>query len=180
MAWLLTVVFWIDPARFVWDEMLPLHYCHLANLIGAMAVLSRRRLFKAVIYFWTFTLCIWAFLTPVLYVGPWHIEFWIFWLYHLFVLLAVAHVLVADRFRPQGSDLRLALVFTAVFTLVLVVVNNLFGWNYGFVGPSKPEVATPIDVLGPYPLRLLWMAMLAFVLFLLCQLPWWLRRNAGR
>ncbi len=175
-TWLGNTAFWMWPSWFAWEQALPLHYCNLANVFGAIAVLTRRRLFQALIYFWALALCIWAFLTPTVRMGPLHAQFWIFWLYHLFILLAVAHVLVADQFRPEGRDLRHVMVFTAIYTGVLIVVDYLGGWNYGFVGPSKPESTTLIDALGPYPLRLLWIVLLAAVALSLCYLPWYAAR----
>lgn len=178
VAWLINTTFWMWPSRFIWEQALPLHFCNMANLIGAVAVLARRRLFQAVIYFWALALCIWAFLTPTVEMGPRHAEFWIFWLYHAFILIAVAHVLVIDRFRPEKCDLLQVVAFTAAYTGILIAVNYQWGWNYGFVGPSKPNAPTLIDALGPYPLRLLWIALLALGLFVLCYLPW-IRKGRG-
>lgn len=180
VAWIINTAYWMSPSRFVWEQALPLHYCNMANLIGAVAVLTRRRFFQALIYFWALALCIWAFLTPTVRYGPGHGDFWIFWFYHGFIPLAVAHVLVVDRYRPTFTDLLGVMGFTVLYTLALVVIDNVWGWNYGFVGPGKPESTTLLDVLGPYPLRLLWIALLAIVLFLLCLAPWSLWRRVPR
>mgnify|MGYP001627904167 CR=1 FL=1 len=172
-VWLLNSFFWTVFAPFRWEQSLPLHFCNLANLIGAVAVLRKGgRLFKSVLYFWATTLCIWAFLTPVLGSGPDGPEFWIFWLYHLFIPLAVLETFLVQRFRPAFRDLRNAILFTLAFTLSLAVINRIFGWNYGFVGPSTPENPTLLDVLGPYPIRILWMILIASALFFLVWLPW--------
>jgi hypothetical integral membrane protein (TIGR02206 family) len=177
VAWLVNTGYWFLPDRFAWGTSLPLHFCNLANLIGAAAVLGPWRFWKAILYFWACTLCIWAFLTPALYGGYATVEFWVFWGYHLFIPLAVVEVLVVQRFRPDLTDLRHAWWFTLVFLLLLLIPDNLCGWNYGFVGPSVPTAPTVIDLLGPYPWRLLWMALLATALYLLAWLPW---RNKGK
>ena len=172
LAWFLNTAYWAMPSRFMWEQALPLHYCNMANLIGAVAVLWRRRLFQGVIYFWALALCIWAFITPTVRYGPAHMDFWIFWIYHLFILLAVAHVMVIDQFRPSFRDLLRVSAFTSLYTIMLVIVDYAFGWNYGFVGPSKPKSPTLIDSLGVYPLRLVWITLLAALLFVLAFLPW--------
>lgn len=172
-VWMLNTVFWTVLAPFCWEQSLPLHFCNLANLLGAIAVLRKGgRLFKSVLYFWATTLCIWAFLTPVLGSGPDGPEFWIFWVYHLFIPLAVLETFLVQRFRPGFRDLRNAILFTLGFTLSLAVIDRIFGWNYGFVGPSTPENPTLLDVLGPYPIRILWMILIASALFFLVWLPW--------
>jgi hypothetical integral membrane protein (TIGR02206 family) len=170
--WLINTVYWMWPSRFHWAGSLPLHFCNLANLIGAIAVFGRSRLFKAVLYFWAFALCIWAFLTPVLSKGPARPEFWVFWGYHLFILLALVEVLVVQRFRPNWNDCRNVWLFTIVYTGILAILDYRLEWQYGFVGPSTPENPTLLDVLGPYPLRLLWMILIATALFGLLLLPW--------
>ena len=80
VVWVIYAIYAALPSRFSWHHSIPLHFCNMANLIGAVAVLRRQRLFQSVIYFWTFALCIWAFLTPTLLSGPFHFGFWIFYL----------------------------------------------------------------------------------------------------
>ncbi len=172
-VWLLNTALWTVLTPFRWEQSLPLQFCNLANLFGAIAVFRKGgRLFKSVLYFWATTLCIWAFLTPVLGSGPDGPEFWIFWLYHVFIPIAVLETFLVQRFRPSFRDLGNAIGFTLAFTLLLAVIDRIFGWNYGFVGPSTPQNPTLLDVLGPYPLRILWMILIASTLFFLAWLPW--------
>lgn len=175
--WAIACGFWFFPGYFRIDQSLPLHFCNLANLIAVIAVGFRVRAAQALLYFWTFALCIWAFLTPFLMVGPAHAWFWVFWLYHLFIPLATAWVLSVDQFRPNLRDLKTAIGITFAYTALLALLNALTGWNYGFVGPGKPGQPSMIDVLGPYPLRLLWMTLIAAALFSLLLLPWRRRKN---
>lgn len=178
LSWLVTFLFGLRPATFRWDEALPLHFCNLANLIGALAVARRPRLAQSLLYFWTFALCIWAFLTPALFDGPAQAGFWVFWIYHLFIPVSLAWVLAVDGFRPRWRDLRNATGLTFLYMCALAALNAVTGWNYGFVGPGKPGQPSLVDVLGPYPLRLAWMALLGAALFLLLLLPW-LRKPAS-
>ena len=175
VMWVASAVFCALPPRLSWDYSLPLHFCNLANLIGAAAVLGPWRIWKSVLYFWTVTLCIWAFLTPVIGGGYGTLEFWVFWGYHLFIPLTVVEVLVVQRFRPNLRDLRNAWIFTFCYFILLVVLDRIFGWTYGFVGPSKPGAPTPLDVLGDYPLRLLVMIPVTTGRSLLAWWPWRMR-----
>jgi len=172
VAWLGNSVYWCLPAQFSWNNSLPLHFCNLANLIGAVAVLGPWRLWKAVLYFWTLTLCIWAFLTPVIGGGYATLEFWVFWGYHLFIPLAVVEVLVVQRFRPSLTDLRNAWILTFCYLVMLVILDWITGWTYGYVGPSTPDAPTLLDVFGPYPWRLFWMIPLGSGLYLGAWWPW--------
>jgi hypothetical integral membrane protein (TIGR02206 family) len=179
LSWALTVGYSAHPARFSWDSSLPLQFCNLANLLGAYAVASRHRLAQALMYFWTFALSSWAFLTPSLYVGPSHLQFWIFWNYHVFIPIATAWILVADRFRPDWTDWGRALAVSVAYMGALAVLDAITGWNYGFVGPDTPTQANLLDFLGPYPIRLLWMLLVGTGLFALLMLPRAFRRRGG-
>ena len=172
VVWVVSAVFCSLPPRLAWDYSLPLHFCNLANLIGAAAVLGPWRFWKSVLYFWAVTLCIWAFLTPVIGGGYATLEFWVFWGYHLFIPLTVVEVLVVQRFRPSFTDLRNAWILTFCYLVLLVILDYITGWTYGYVGPSTPDAPTLLDVFGPYPWRLLWMSLIASGLYLLAWLPW--------
>ena len=172
VTWIATLLYSFHPERFEWDFSLPLHFCNLANLIGAVAVLSPRRIPKSILYFWGFTLCPWAFLTPSLEEGPAHLWFWIFWLYHLCIPLSLFWTVIRVHYRPSWADLKTILILTWAFTLALALLDHFTGWNYGFVGPGMPLQKSPIDALGPYPIRILSMLLIGSALFLLALLPW--------
>lgn len=178
VSWALSNGYGFLPERFSWDESLPLHFCNLANLLGAHAVATRHRISQSLVYFWSIALCSCAFLTPSLYVGPAHLWFWLFWIYHAFIPVSLAWILVADRFRPGWRDWRNAVALTLAFMAALAVLDAVTGWNYGFVGPGVPTQRNLLDFLGPYPLRLLWMALDGASLFTLLMLPW-LRPRRG-
>jgi hypothetical integral membrane protein (TIGR02206 family) len=176
LVWTINASFWLFPERFEWARSLPLQICNLANLVGAMAVLKRHRLSQGILYFWALGLCIWAVVTPTLDMGPAKLGFWIFWVYHLFIGLAAAFLLGAEKFRPDLSDLSKTIVFTLGYVAILFLVNWGFNWNYGFVGPTTPDVKTPVDALGPYPQRVFIMGLMGSLVFTALWLPWQLVR----
>lgn len=178
LSWVLSNGYGLHPSRFNWSESLPLHFCNLANLIGALAVATRIRRAQSLMYFWTFGLSIWAFLTPSLYEGPASVWFWLFWLYHVFILIAATWILIADGFRPTWSDFRNSLSSTFLYMSLLAILDFFTGWNYGFVGPSLPSQANLLDFLGPYPTRLVWMALIGTAIFTLLMIPW-IRRDTS-
>lgn len=172
LAWIINTAMALSPKYFTWESSLPLYYCNWANLLGAAAALTRNRIVDALLYYWACGLTVWAFVTPTLEFGPGHVGFWIFWGYHLCIALAVCHLLVADRFRPGLKDWLTASTITVLYGIVLVPVNLHWGWNYAFLGQANPNAPTPIDFLGAWPLRLLWLALLAVAVFFLLTLPW--------
>lgn len=171
LSWLLSNGFWLQPHLFAWEQSLPLHFCNLANLISVVAIWKKTRSAQSLLYFWSFGLCVWAMLTPALDQGPSTLWFWLFWSYHVFIFIAVAIVLT-DGFRPTWRDFRQSLAITLGYMAILAVVDAVSGWNYGFVGEGMPLQPSPMDFLGPYPLRLLWIALIGTAIFALLMLPW--------
>lgn len=169
-TWLLNTAFNLAPSRFDWHLSLPLHVCNLANLIGAAALWFRWRPARTLLHYWTFTLCVWAFLTPALSHGPGAPEFWVFWAYHLFIPVPALFSLRVDGYRPRWSDCGKAVLWTSLYLGGLALLDRATGWDYGFVGPGKPDEPSLLDVLGSYPLRLVWMWGLGMGLFALLTL----------
>jgi uncharacterized membrane protein YwaF len=60
---------------------------------------------------------------------------------------------------------------------LLSLVDRIFGWNYGFLGEATPDVPTPVDMLGPYPLRIVWMILIGAMTFVLMWLPFAAKRR---
>jgi len=177
LVWIFNTSFFLMPSRFSWDQSLPLHLCNLANLVGAAAVWFGWRSFQAVLYFWSFALSIWALLTPSLLKGPGSVEFWTFWAYHVLIYVAITFVLVVDEFRPTWRDWRVAVSATLIYSSMIALIDRFTGWGYGFVGPGAPDQPTLLDVMGPYPLRLIWMGLIATLLFTLLMFPIFFNRR---
>jgi uncharacterized membrane protein YwaF len=80
--------------------------------------------------------------------------------------------LVVGKFRPAFSDFVRSYAISFFYSAALMVLDIRTGWNYGYVGPTKPSTTTLVDALGEFPLRVLWMLLLASVGFVLAWLPW--------
>jgi uncharacterized membrane protein YwaF len=69
-------------------------------------------------------------------------------------------------------DYGIACAGAAAYVAIILPLDLAFGWNYGFVGPSKPEVLTLVDALGPWPERLALIVLLVAGAMALALLPW--------
>jgi hypothetical integral membrane protein (TIGR02206 family) len=153
---------------------LPLHVCDLSGLIAPLALLTLDRRLRAVLYFWAITLSAQAFIQPILTAGPAHFEFWAFWMAHSIIVGSAIYDLVALQFRPTWNDLRQALVAGAAYLAVIIPINLFLGSNYGYVGnpPAGRKIPPFVEALGAWPGRVLIMAMMAALAFVLVLLPW--------
>lgn len=177
VVWCASQAWWLAPANFDWARSLPLHLCDLTGLVAAIALLTDRRLFGTLLYFWGIVLSSQGLLTPTLTQGPDSPVFWLFWITHTVnVGLAVFEV-AAGRFVPSRRDLIVAIGVTGAFTAAAVVLNLLTGWNYAYVGRETAPQPTALDLLGPWPWRLLSLSALGMCGFVFAWAPWEVRRR---
>ena len=163
-----------DFVTLGWDpgNTLPLQICDFVAVIAALVFVRPTRRLQSLAYFWGIALSTQAFITPDLAGGPGSLSFWAFWLYHLFVVGAGVYVVAVQRFRPQWRDLRFAVLMGLVYSVAIFAIDALFDLNYGYLGRGTPSRPTLLDVLGPWPLRSLFMVMLGIVAMTLLWLPW--------
>lgn len=164
-----------DPARTY-----PLQLCHLTALAAALLLVTRRAWLRPLVYFWGFALCTQALVTPALTEGPALYPFWFFWATHGLIVGTAAYEVLARGYHPDWRDYRIACAGAAAYVAVVLPLNLAFGWNYGFVGPSLPEVRTIVDVLGPWPQRLVLIVAIVAAAMAALMLPWTRVRLPGR
>jgi len=171
LAWL-----W-QPRNFEWPVSLPLEFCDMGMLVAAGALLLHAHWLRGMLYFWACVFTIQAFITPVLSKGPDTPDFWLFWAAHAVVMVAAVYDVAVGKFRPIFADGARSYVISLFYAATLLILDNLTGWDYGYVGPSKPSTPTLLDSLGEYPLRLVWMLLIAAAGFFIAWLPWARKRK---
>lgn len=166
------LVFWLLPENFVWSSSLPLHVCDLAGWAAALALITDIRLFTTLVYFWGLCLTPHGFVTPILTEGPAHPIFWFFFLSHGVIVGTAIFEVAAGGYRPAWRDWAAAIAVTALYIAAVFLVDLATGWNYGYVGRATLDRPTALDLLGPWPLRVLWICLLGVAAFTLAMLPW--------
>lgn len=179
-VWLASHGYWQMPTRFDPVTTLPLQMCHITSLIASAVLLTRHDTLRAILYFWAFALCTQAMITPSLLDPPTSPVFWAFWFLHGFTMLTAIYDLVARGFRPTWRDYGIACAASAAYVAVVLPVDVLLGANYGFLGKSTALHPSIIDLLGPWPQRLLIIVPLAALAMLLVMLPWVIARRFSR
>jgi hypothetical integral membrane protein (TIGR02206 family) len=178
-AWATTFAFLAFPPLLDPPKTYPLQLCHWTGLAAGLYLIARWRWLRPIVYFWGLALCTQALITPTLIEGPAIWPFWFFWATHGLIVGVAAYDVIVLGYRPGLRDYGIACAAAAAYVAMILPVNLAFGWNYGFVGPSKPDVPTLVDLLGPWPERLaIIVPLVAGVMFLLL-LPWMLARRLG-
>jgi hypothetical integral membrane protein (TIGR02206 family) len=163
---------------------LPLHICDFAGVIAPLALVTTNRWLRATLYFWASTLTLQAFIQPALHAGPALAYFWTFWISHMLILACATYDLVVRGFRPDAGDFGRAAAVTLAYLAFITPVNLWLDSNYGFVGNPPPGRSLPpmVEALGAWPGRVVIMAGLVLLGFLLALSPWLIvaRRSGAR
>lgn len=162
------------------QTMLPLHLCSVLVWLSAYMLVTRSHAIFEFAYFLGIAGATQALLTPDagIYGFP-HFRFLQTMLSHGMIVLAAFYMTLVEGYRPYWSSFVRVLVWSNVYMVVVMVVNWLLGSNYLFIA-RKPETASLIDVLGPWPWYILSLEALAMVLCLLLYLPYALRDRRER
>ncbi len=75
-----------------------------------------------------------------------------------------------ESFRPTWKSILITMGFLNIALIPVSVVNMLTGGNYMFLA-RKPDTASLLDLLGPYPWYLLALEGVALLIFVLLYLP---------
>lgn len=155
-------------AAFV-AESLPLHACGVTLYLTAYTLITKRQLTFEIIYFWGFAGTTQAILTPIAQDGfPAWFSFH-FFLTHGGTLVGVSVATFGLRMRPRFKGVWITYAFSWGLLLVVGGLNWLLDTNYMFLC-TPPTGNTPFYFL-PWPWYILFLGLLALVMFLLLWLP---------
>lgn len=161
---------------------LPLQACDVGGLVAPFALITLNRWLRATLYFWAVAFATQAFIQPTLNQGPTHLVFWFFWAAHTIVMGCAIYDLAVLGFRPGWSDFVRASVVAIGWAALVLAVDIRLDANYGYIGNPPAGMAIPplVAAFGPWPGRLVIMAALAVLAFLLALAPWLVVRRLRR
>jgi hypothetical integral membrane protein (TIGR02206 family) len=152
------------------SSLLPLHLCGLSVLMTAWVLAARSYAAYEIVYFWAWGGTLQALATPDLNVGFPDPAFIAFFIGHGLVIVGVLYATLVYGFRPRLASIVKSLGALSVAVAVVAPINLWLGTNYLFLS-SKPEQASLMDFLGPWPWYILSLAGLALVSSVVYYLP---------
>lgn len=169
---------WYVSQGIPWAWLLPFHLCDLAAFAAAGALVLRNPRLQEPAYYWGMAGTLQALLTPDLRSGFPSPDFWLFFVPHGLVIAAVAYAAGALGLRPGPGSVRRTFLLTALACLPAGLANWLLGTNYMYLR-AKPEAATLLDFMGPWPWYILVLVPIAWVFLALWYLPFrWAARGS--
>jgi hypothetical integral membrane protein (TIGR02206 family) len=154
--------------------LLPLHLCTLTVYLTALMLLTRAQRLYEVVYFWGLGGTTQALLTPELMRGFPAPEYLLFFIGHGLVIVGVLYGALVYRLRPHPMSIVRVGAITLALAAVIVVVNLWLGTNFMYL-MAKPERASLMDWLGPWPWYWLPLIGIGLLTFLILYLPFYIR-----
>ena len=178
LLWIAFHGWWLLPANFNPARSLPLHICDIVSILMPSALIWRKRYLIALLYFWGIGFSIQGLLTPDLQVGLLNPLFWLFWFHHATIVGTAFYMVIVHRFQPTRRDYRWAVRAGLVYLACVFPIDAIWGYNYGYLGNSRPSQPSLIDWFGPWPWRVGVMVALSWLGMALLLAPWeWMRHK---
>jgi hypothetical integral membrane protein (TIGR02206 family) len=165
-------VYELTPGDWDLGSSLPLQLCDVAWLLAAVALWTRVWWAVAYTYYVGLSIVSQGVVTPSLgqdYPDP---RFFGFWGMHLLVVWAALYLTWGLGLRPTWRSYWFAVSLTACWAVAAYVFNAIAGTNYGYLN-RKPESASLLDALGPWPWYVVAEVFIVFFGWLVVMtLPW--------
>lgn len=143
---------------------LPLQLTDAVALAAIIALLTRRRLFVELVYFWAFSASLQAALTPDLSSTFPSVFYFTYFLYHVGSIIAACLLVFGYRLYPRRGAIWRVYLLTLAFTAVSGLGDVITGGNYMYLR-SKPIHNSLLNAMGPWPLYIATGAALGLIMF---------------
>lgn len=166
------VVFRWQHGYIDWREMLPMQLCDWTMIAVVVALLKEnRKRWLEVAYFWGIGGSLQAIFTPNLQFGFPDFRFFTFFLDHGAIVAGIIYLMLSRKFRPTLASVWRTLLWSEIYLVVALVIDQVTGVNYGFL-LHKPEAASLLSLLSDSrPLYILQINLVAIFFFALLYAP---------
>jgi hypothetical integral membrane protein (TIGR02206 family) len=148
------------------QTMLPFHLCSALVWLSILMLLTKNLLIYEFAYLLGIAGALQALLTPDagIYGFP-HYRFFQTLTSHGAIITAALYMTLVEGFRPTPSSLKRVVIGSNLYMIAIFILNFIIGSNYMFVA-RKPDTASLLDVLPPWPwyIAIVELLGLAFIL----------------
>lgn len=164
----------LNTGVFIWRDQLPLHVCDLVGLATVFALIFRVPRIFEIAYFWGLAGTLQAVITPDLVHGFPDPHFLFFFVGHGGIIAGILFCALGLDLRVHPISILRATLWLYVYAIAVGAVNALMDANFGYLC-QKPNEPSLLDLLGPWPIYILVMAVIAPILFEILYLPYVVR-----
>lgn len=161
--------------RWTIQTMLPFHLCSALVWLSAYMLVTKNYRIYEFSYFLGIAGATQALLTPDagMYGFP-HFRAFQVMMSHGAIITAAITMTFVEGFRPTWASVKRVFIGANLYMIVIFIFNQLIGSNYLFIA-HKPETASLMDMLPPWPWYILYLEAIGLALCLLLYLPYALR-----
>jgi len=159
------------PAIIVTAATLPLHLCGAAVVLSAIMLMNKSYRLYEIIYFWGLGGALQALLQPDIGAFSYpHFRFFQFFVSHGLIVTASIFATFIFHYRPHFKSVFKIFGLTNLYMLFIAVFNYFTDGNYLFIC-HKPETASLLDFMGPWPWYILSLEMVGLISFMIYYSP---------
>jgi hypothetical integral membrane protein (TIGR02206 family) len=161
----------------MWDfsHAIPLELCSISLTLSVLLLLTRKKIIYEILLFTALLGASQAIFTPLLNFNFPHFRFFHFFYTHLMMIWVVFYFTWVQGYRPTIWSVVKLFVFLNVLLPIIMLINKAVDGNYMFLS-HKPNSASLLNLLGPYPWYILSMEFLLITLSLIVWLIFRKRR----
>lgn len=164
---------WWNWATGQWtiQTMLPLHLCSVFVFLSAYLLVTRNYSLYEFSYFLGIGGALQALLTPDagIYGFP-HFRFFQTIISHGAIVTTGLYMTLVEGLRPTWKSFQKVFLYGNLYMLAVGAINYLIGSNYLFIA-HKPETASILDLLAPWPWYIIQVELIALAVCLILYLP---------
>lgn len=164
---------------FRFPEGLPLQLCDLTVWLTVFTLIAQRQAVFEFTFFAGIAGAAMALLTPDLWAPLCSYSSIYFFTAHGLVVASMAALAGSGTMRPRPGCVWRAMVVLNVYAAAVGLFNTWYHTNYMYLC-EKPEGASLLDWMGPWPWYILSGEILALALFATLWFPFWVRTKYGQ
>ena len=164
----------LDAGVFSWRSQIPLQVCDLVGLTTLLALTLRNSKIFEIAYFWGLAGTVQAVITPDLVQGFPDSRFLLFFVGHGGIIAGILFCAFGLGLRVYPVSIIRATFWLYAYAIAVGALNTVMDANFGYLC-QKPSEPSLLDLLGPWPIYILVLAIIAPVLFAILYLPYLVR-----
>jgi hypothetical integral membrane protein (TIGR02206 family) len=159
---------------------LPFHLSSISILLSAALLLTKSYSLFEFTYFAGVGSALQAMLTPDIssYTFP-HFRYVHFFISHGGIVVANMFIVLVEKYSPKVKSVWKAFLYLNIYTFFVFLLNYFIEGNYMYIS-EKPVNPSILDYLGPWPLYILPLEVIALITFLVLYVPFWLLDRLGK
>jgi len=160
---------------YPWIRLIPIHMCSLSGFFIGIFLLTKKRLFFEIAFFWGIGGGINALITPDVTLTFPDPKYILFFLGHGLLIVSIGYACIALSNRPTFNSVKNGIIFSLAVLPVIYIINLLLGppANYWYLGTKPTEGQSIMNFFPDPPLHIPLLIIIGAFLFLLIYSPYW-------